>query len=921
MPLTDLDPAILFDLHPEAMWVYDRQTLRFLAVNDTAISRYGYSRDAFLAMTIADIRPEDERKRLQANLDATTGDAFERSGTWRHIRKSGEALYVDVVSNAITFDGRPARLVIARDVTARTSIEANLHQAQSQLRLANWELDLTTDTAHWPPRVYELVGVEPQSFSNTREAFLALVHPADRERYIAAQERAIAQRTLFNEQFRILHPSGEVRFLHEVGEVIATDDRPVFSAVVQDVTDLVASHEKSARLVTQLHDILEAMADGFFMLDREWRYSYVNKRAAEITGKPREKIEGGTVWEAFPELVGTSFEALFLKARRSGETQRLTEYYPPLERWLEVSVHPGTDNMAVYFRDVTEDIHAARRRRLLDTAIENLGESVIITEMTANGPSMIYVNDALTRMSGYPPDAMIGRNPKMFQGPDSDGPELDRLRAAIAAQRSEKVRLLNYTRTKTPYWVELALSPVWNDDGDCTHFIAIQRDITKSKETEDALMIAATRDDLTGLFNRVVLRETLERSLEALRATDGSLALLFLDLDNFKNANDTMGHEPGDTLLSEVARRISHAVRNSDMVARMSGDEFMVLATGATAEDASRLAKRLLDTFRMPFDVSGREIALTASIGIVVAPEDGDNTETLIRNVDIALYRSKTDGRNMATRFTPAMRADLVRRTELEQALQKSLLADAGDFWLVYQPQVTCDAGRRVIGGEALLRWTGPETGPVGPGAFIPIAEATGLIRPLDHKVIELAARQIAAWTREGIAVPISVNVSAISMQTAGFAQELLQRLDTHGVPHELFQVEIVETAYLDESTTTRDNLAILSRAGISLSIDDFGTGHSSLSYLRRMPVRFLKMDRGFVAPIGTGSQPDDALAEAILAMARALQLDVLAEGVETDAQFDWLARNGCTGVQGFFTGQPLEPKKFARLCLKPEVG
>lgn len=899
------------------MWVYDLQTLRFLAVNEAALSRYGYTRDEFLAMTLADIRPPEDEELMRSSVARVVDDTVRRSGLWRHRRKTGEMLYVELAATTTTFADRPARLVIARDATSRTDSEADLRQAQTRLRLASWRLDLEQDTAHWSPHVYELVGVDPHSFSNTREDFLALVHPEDRDRYIATQKQAIRQRSLFDEEFRICHPSGEIRFLHEVGEVIMLEGRRVFSAVVQDVTSVVASRVEYERLACQMRDVLEGMSDGFVMLDRDWRCSYVNGPAAGLLGKPRRMIEGGTLWEVFPEIVGSGFEALLFQARRSGETQRLTEYYAPLERWLEVSAYPGTEDLAVYFRDVTENMRTAHHRRLLDMAITNLGEIILITEMTGDGPRTIYVNDAITRMTGYTPEEVVGRNPKMFQGPDSEGPGLERLRAAIAAQRDEKVRLLNYTRSGTPFWVELTLSPVWDDAGRCTHFIAVQRDITQRKETEDALLIAATRDELTGLYNRAAMREALERHLGEMQARDAGLALLFLDLDNFKNANDTMGHASGDALLRAVAERISRAVRGDDTLARMSGDEFMVLAPATTAQDAEGLALRLLDTFRMPFDVDGRKIALTASIGMVLAPEDGADADTLIRNVDIALYRSKTEGRNTATRFTPAMRAELVRHTEMEQALQQSLLSGADDFWLLYQPQVTCDDARRVVGAEALLRWRGPAT---GPEEFIPVAETSGLIRPLDHKVIQMAAQQIAAWARAGIAVPVSVNISAISMQTQDFARELLQHLAEHGVAHELFQVEIVETTHLDESITTRDNLATLARAGICISIDDFGTGHSSLGYLRRMPVQFLKMDRCFVAPIGAGSQADNALAEAILALARALQVTVIAEGVETEAQFDWLARNGCAQVQGFLTGAPLEAERFAEHCREHTV-
>ena len=442
-------------------------------------------------------------------------------------------------------------------------------------------------------------------------------------------------------------------------------------------------------------------------------------------------------------------------------------------------------------------------------------------------------------------------------------------------------------------------------------------DVTRQVKAEQALQIAATRDDLTGLFNRSVIWSELDRHLTDNQEHSASLALLFLDIDGFKRVNDTLGHYSGDALLALIAKRISRVLSDNHTVARMGGDEFMVICAGNTAEDAVRLAQRLLDAFFLPFELHGGPVSVTVSIGVVVAPQDGADPETLIRNADIALYRSKAEGRNMLTRFEPRMRDDVVRRTNIEQGLQRSLLEKNDDLWLVYQPQITCDAARRVVGAEALLRWTGSEIGPVGPADFIAIAEATGLIRPLDHRVIALAAEQIAIWAKAGIVVPISVNVSAVSMQTEDFANEVIRCLDECETPRSLFRIEIVETVYLEATSTTLENLDIFWRAGIEISIDDFGTGHSSLSYLRRLPVRYLKMDRSFVERIGIGTQHDDALAEAILAMARALRIDVIAEGVETDAQFEWLSRKGCAQVQGFLTGKPLEPEVLAKYYLR----
>lgn len=660
---------------------------------------------------------------------------------------------------------------------------------------------------------------------------------------------------------------------------------------------------------------LEHISDAFMLLDHDWRYVFLNAQAERLIGRSQADLIGKNIWDEYPESIGNTFYSKYRRAVNEMRPVRFQEFSSALGRWFEIDAYPTPEGLAVYFRDITQQRSRDQQLRLLEAAAARLNDILLITEAAPidgpDGPKIVYVNDAFERRTGFSRDEVIGQTPRILQGPKTQREELDRIRLALEQRKSVRAELINYTKSGEEFWLELDIVPLADENGSATHLVAIERDITERKEIEAQLLIAATRDALTGLLNREMLREALNQSFQKIREQNGSLALLFLDLDGFKDVNDTLGHDSGDALLVHIAKRITSAVRGTDIVARMSGDEFMVLVVNSTVEDIARLAQRMLDAFRLPFHLHGRNITLTVSIGVVVAPQDGDDPETLIRNADIALYRSKAAGRNMFTRFTPSMLEEVLRRIEIEQALQNSLFSAKEDFWLVYQPQFTCDAARSIVGAEALLRWKGPKTGQLGPSEFIPIAEASGLIRPLDHLVIEIAAAQIANWARAGIAVPISVNVSAISMQTKDFAREVLQHLDRHEVDHSLFQIEIVETEHLDESSTTLENLAVFWKAGICISIDDFGTGHSSLSYLRRLHVRFLKMDRSFIDRVGIGSKDDDALAQAILALARALNIDVIAEGVETEAQFAWLARHRCAQVQGYLTGRPISSNEL----------
>ncbi|SFH00444.1 PAS domain S-box-containing protein/diguanylate cyclase (GGDEF) domain-containing protein [Palleronia marisminoris] len=912
----DFDAAQLFQNHPDPMWVYDLQTLGFLAVNEAAVAQYGYSHDEFLAMTIADIRPAEDVDALRRSV-VQDQRGHSPSDLWRHRRKSGDLLYVEITSQAFAYRDRPARLVTARDARGWIGATPSQSRAQSRLRLAKWELDLERNQAKWSPSVYAIFGLDPRTWSNTRENFFTLLHPEDRNRYRRAQAEAIRTGSLFDVQYRARHVSGAERVLHEVGETLQVSGRPIFSAVMQDITEIVKMRADSARLEARLGEIIEGMSDAFYLLDREWRFSYVNRNAEALLGRACEELTGRVLWDEFPELAGTLFEAALREARSSGMSRRVIDYYAPFDKSLEVTVHPGCEDVAVYFHDVSEEVRVTAQRQLINVAISRLNDVVFIIEVEpASGqPKIIYANEATRRLTGYGPEELIGQTPGLFHGPQTAGPALDRLYEALQQGGHAQEDLVNYTRQGVPYWVEVNLSPIFDESGACTHFIAVERDVTERKNTERALRLAATKDHLTGLPNRSTFTEILGRELKTVHETGGTLALLFIDFDNFKNVNDTLGHSVGDELLLVIAERLARVVRQRDGLARFGGDEFVVIAPGADVEAAQILAERLLEVFLEPFDLVRERVSLTASIGIVVAPEDGRGAEELIRKADIAMYRSKSAGRNQATQFDDALHQAVLRNMGLTQALQQSLAAGEG-LSLVYQPQYALEGEQRLVGAEALLRWQHPERGAVSPTEFIPAAERAGLIRMLDRQVIEMASRQIGDWKRQGRCTRISVNVSANTLQWEGLATFILEQLAAHDVPPHLFGVEIIETLLLESSRTTIGSLLELRRAGISIAIDDFGTGHSSLGYLQDLPVDTIKIDRSFVQGLEEGKGRKAPLVQAILAMARALDLNVVAEGVETEAQRAWLKHNGCQTIQGFLIGRPTDAGAFASSCL-----
>jgi diguanylate cyclase (GGDEF)-like protein len=438
-------------------------------------------------------------------------------------------------------------------------------------------------------------------------------------------------------------------------------------------------------------------------------------------------------------------------------------------------------------------------------------------------------------------------------------------------------------------------------------WVATHQDITDRRVAEEKIAFMVRHDALTHLPNRVSFRDRLEKSLACL-GSSGSVAILCLDLDRFKHINDTLGHHIGDLLLSEAANRLRRCVREADMVARLSGDEFAVVQTGgAQPRDATALARRIVEAIGEPFSLDGHQVVMGASIGIAIAPGDGADTDRLMKNADMALYRAKADGRATFRFFEPEMDACMQARRSLEADLRKALAAN--EFELHYQPVVDLTTGR-VESFEALLRWEHETRGPVSPAEFIPIAEETGLIVPLGEWVIRQACQEAAGWPGD---VKVAINLSPVQLRGPSIIPTVVAAIEESGLAPNRLELEITETMLLQDSEATLATLRELRNLGARISMDDFGTGYSSLSYLRRFPFDKIKIDRSFVRDM---SQHEDSIAivRAVAALGKSLGMTTTAEGVETAEQLERVRSEGCTEVQGFFFGPACPPAEVRRL-------
>jgi diguanylate cyclase (GGDEF)-like protein/PAS domain S-box-containing protein len=550
--------------------------------------------------------------------------------------------------------------------------------------------------------------------------------------------------------------------------------------------------------------------------------------------------------------------------------------------------------------------------RLRDRAIEASVNAVIITDCAHPANPIVYVNPAFQRITGYAGSEALGRNPEFLLGEDRDQPEMENIRAALREQRPGHAVLRNYRKDGRMYWNELHVAPVRDEDGAVTHFVGVQNDITQAREYQEALAHQANHDALTGLPNRNLLRDRIVQAIAYAGRYGHFVAVAHLNLDRFREINESLGDAAGDRLLHAVGERLGTCIRAADTAARVGGDQFaLVLHDQASREFVAGQIGRVAAAVSQPFSLDGRDLYLTCSTGVALFPADGRDPETLMKNAQSAMYRAREKGPGQYRFYDPDMNARADERLALANHLRRAL--DAGEFRLHYQPQVELKTGR-VAGAEALLRWSNRELGEVSPARFIPLAEETGLIIPISEWTLRRACAQNRVWRERGLPpIDVAVNLSALQFRRGDVAEQTAAILRESGLEPGALELEITESAIMHDVDEAVAMLGRLNDMGVQVSIDDFGTGYSSLSYLKRFPVRRLKIDQSFVRHLDT-DPGDAAIVEAVISLGHSLKLQVLAEGVETAAQVEFLRRKACDLIQGYVFSGPLAAEEFSRL-------
>ncbi|MGV8894695.1 MAG: EAL domain-containing protein [Burkholderiaceae bacterium] len=546
--------------------------------------------------------------------------------------------------------------------------------------------------------------------------------------------------------------------------------------------------------------------------------------------------------------------------------------------------------------------------RLAAQVFAQSGEGITITDAQRN---ILMVNRAFTVITCYSEAEVLGKNPSLLQSGRQDKEFYQSMRTTLNKHGHWQGEMWNRRKDGSIYSEWLSVSEVRDDQGNLTNYIGIFSDLSKYKAAQDHIQHLARFDALTGLPNRVLLTDRTNQALSMAQRSHTSLALLFLDLDRFKNVNDSLGHSIGDALLVALAQRLSAGVREQDILSRLGGDEFILVLPETDAAGAAHIARILLEAMAKPYQIKLHELTITASIGIALYPDNAVDFESLSKCADIAMYRAKHDGRNNFCFYSPEMQARSVRTLQLENALRRAL--ERNQLELHYQPQVSLRDGS-IIGAEALLRWNHPELGSISPCEFIPIAEDSGQILQIGEWVLRTAARQCRAWTETVLApFTMAVNLSALQFRHPQLTALVMQIIEQEGLPPSCIELELTESAAMDNPLAAIAVMDSLHACGIRMSIDDFGTGYSSLSYLKRFQVYKLKIDQSFVRDIAADPE-DDTIVGAIISMAHSLGLQTIAEGVETEQQLAFLREQGCDEVQGYYFSKPLPAEQFEGL-------
>ena len=928
----DADESLSFELFensPTALLLVDYADGRVLRANRNAAALWGYGSTEFTSKNIRElILPEEmEHTQLRRERFLESPDQplnFEQ----RFVSKDGRLFWAQiVVVGCRDAKGRTNRLLVsALDVSERRQIQdvSQRERAKALALLRN-----ASDGVHILDRGGNLVEGSDSFFAMlgySREEMIGMNVSVWDARWDPAEmgrrmERHFAEAGRFEFKTRHRRKDGGLFDVEISGQVIDAGGQKLGYFSSRDISRREADEAALRESEIRFRMLVEGAPQAIFV-QTNGRFAYVNQRTLALFGAAnKEQLIGQPIME---RIHPDNREQVRVRMARTNQDRRETpgieETYVRLDGStvaVEVSAVParfGNERGALVFaRDISERRLAEQQQHIAAVAFESQ-EGMLITNANL---VILRVNKAFTQITGYQPEEVIGQTPSLLKSGQHPASFYKEMWDSVRDTGSWRGEIWNRRKSGEIYPEWLTITAVKGDGERVTNYVGTMVDITVHKEAEQRIEHLAFHDQLTALPNRRLLIDRLEQALAASARTERKGALLFLDLDNFKVLNDTSGHDVGDKLLVEVARRLSNCVREGDTVARLGGDEFVIMLNdlSANAADAATQAKaigeKILFALNQSFSIDQQVLHSTPSIGVTLFLDRHNSVDELLKQADIAMYEAKAAGRNTLRFFNPEMQAALATRAVLEASLR--LAIHERQFVLHFQPQV--NETRAIVGAEALVRWAHPERGLMSPAHFIGLAEETGLILPIGQWVLEAACARLRAWEHHAATdgLVLAVNVSARQFRQQDFVEQVLHALKNAGARAQRLKIELTESMVLDDVEDTIAKMRSLKAIGVGFSIDDFGTGFSSLSYLTRLPLDQLKIDRSFVQNL-PDSESDAVVAQTIITMAKSLGLDVIAEGVETEEQRRFLAERGCPVYQGYLFSKPLPLAQFEQL-------
>jgi len=701
-------------------------------------------------------------------------------------------------------------------------------------------------------------------------------------------------------------------------EIDSHDELSALAHAFNVMSDSISQREQAlVESEDKYRNLVDNLPQRIFFKDRQSVYVSCNSRFASDAGLAPDEIVGKTDFDLYSERYARQYRLDDDRIMRNGEIEELEEPYKTetTEGIIQTVKTPirNADGDVIgilgIFWDITEKKQAENRLRQSAAVFESTADGVIVTDAQAK---IIAVNKAFCEITGYSEEEARGQNPSFRRSERQDEKFYREMWRSIERNGRWQGEIWNRRKTGEVYPEWMTISVVRDAAGNITNYVAVFSDITHVKRSQMQLDHMAHHDPLTDLPNRTLLDDRLNQAIRRAERNDSNVAVLFIDLDRFKNVNDTLGHPTGDLLLQEVAQRIRGLLRQQDTVARLSGDEFIILIEDMDRpEVAETVASKVIDILASPFTIREHELFIGASIGISLYPADGESPANLIKYADTAMYRAKEQGRNTYQFYTQELTESAMERLELESALRRALKRD--QFEIYYQPQVNLETGE-IIGAEALLRWYHPEYGMVPPDKFILLAEESGLIVDIGDWVIQQACKKAREWqTTFPNFRRMAINLSAVQIQRRDLVDKVASVINACTLQPELLELEITESVLMQNPEIAEEMLQGLRGLGVELAIDDFGTGYSSLGYLKRFPIQKLKIDRSFVMDIPEDGN-DTAITRAVIALGKSLQLKVVAEGVETAEQAAFLLQEGCDIGQGYHYSRPVSADAFEAL-------